>query len=246
MIDILNQNAGAVTALATVALLLVTGFYAWTTHLLFNEAKTTRLLGGEPRVVAYMRVNEVHPTIAQVHIANLSSAAAVDVIVKMEKITEWPLKFYLNESKILRDLSFMRPHEVLMFDVGVGPELFREGVAAKFRIVIRFKGLDGRSYIFENELSVESISGHSRFRIYSMDDIARRLKEISDVLKRVTRSNRLSVDSFSSADRRAEYLANEEDMKRWQQEMGRNDIGEPSQASSSGMASSNNGDALPL
>jgi len=38
MIHSLNQNAGAVTALATLALLLVTGWYAWTTRALLREA----------------------------------------------------------------------------------------------------------------------------------------------------------------------------------------------------------------
>lgn len=218
MIELLNENAGAVTGLATVALLIVTGFYAWTTHLLFKEARQTRLSGGEPRVVAFMRVNEVHPSIAQVHIANLSGAAAIGVTAKMEKLTEWPSKFYLEDSKILRDLSVMRPHEVLMFDVGVGPELFHEDEAARFRVTIDYKALDGRSYQFDNELKVESIEGHSRFRIYNMDDVARRLDEISKSLKKIISSNRVQVQTFNSEDRRAEKLAQEEDMRRWRKE----------------------------
>jgi hypothetical protein len=53
MIEYLNHNAGAVTALATIALLLVTGWYAWTTRALLMEAQQSRLIANEPRIVAY-------------------------------------------------------------------------------------------------------------------------------------------------------------------------------------------------
>jgi hypothetical protein len=121
LIEALNQNAGAVTGLATVALLLVTAFYAWTTYLLLSETKQSRLSANQPRVVGYLRVNRVHSNIVQLHIANFSGAGATEVSALIEKTTEWPERFDLQDSKILRDLSFMRPHEVLTFDLGIGP-----------------------------------------------------------------------------------------------------------------------------
>lgn len=205
MIEVLNQNSGAVTGAATVALLLVTAFYAWTTHRLFKEAKVSRLLAGQPRVVAYFRVNEVHPNIAQMCIANLSSAAAVNVSARMEKVTEWPKEFYLENSKILRDLSYLRPHEVLQFDVGIGPDLFRSDEAAVFHVSINYSALDGRAYSFDDKLRVESVEGHSHFRIYGMDDVARRLKDIANTLSGFTGSKRLKVDTFTSRDRTEEH-----------------------------------------
>lgn len=214
MIEFLNENTGAITGLATVALLLVTAFYAWTTHRLFKEAETTRLSGGEPRVVAYLRVGDVHTNIAQMHITNLSGAGAVAVTAEMERVTDWPKDFYFEDSKILRDLSYMRPHEVLKFDLGVGPDLFRDDEAARFRIRIRYQSLDGRSFSFDEELRVESIEGHSHFRIYGLDDVARRLDEISKSLKSVIWSRKLRVDTYSSDDRAAEREAQE----RWRLE----------------------------
>ena len=60
MLDVLNANAGAIAAVATAALLLVTAFYAWVTYRLFGESRQTRLMSSTPRIVAYLRVNEVH------------------------------------------------------------------------------------------------------------------------------------------------------------------------------------------
>lgn len=201
MVESLNANAGAVTALVTLALLLVTGFYAWTTFDLLKEARQSRLQASEPRVVAYFRVNEVHSNIVQMHIANLSGAAATDVTAAIEKITSWPSRFSLENSKILRDLRFMRPHEVLKFDVGMGDELFEDGVPAEFQATISYSSLDGRSFVFSDRLRVESVDGFSHFRIYSMDDVARRLQEISDAFRGVIASGRIRAETYDTEDR---------------------------------------------
>lgn len=217
MIDWLNQNSGAVTGLATVATLMVTAFYAGITALLLREARHSRLLAGEPRVVAYLRIHEVHTNIVQLHVANLSGAAAIGVSASIDKITEWPDPFDLQDSKILRDLSFMRPHEVLTFDLGMGPGLFRNDIPAEFNVRINFSSLDMRAFVFENTLRIESVEGHSHWQIYTIDDVARRLKDIADVLKNVTGSRRLRVETYDASDREAEEKAWEEQRSRQRQ-----------------------------
>jgi hypothetical protein len=204
MIAYLNHNAGAVQALATVALLFVTGWYAWTTRAMLSEAKRSRLLAVEPRVVAYLRVHEVHSNMVQLCIANLSGAAAVAVSASIRKLTEWPKDFDLQDSRILRDLSFMRAHEVLKFDVGVGPELFRGEDTAQFEIEIASEGLDGRKFSFKETLKVESVTGFGNWQIYGIDDVARRLKDISETLKAFTGFKRLKVETFDAKDRQEE------------------------------------------
>lgn len=201
MIEYLNENAGAVTAVATIALLVVTGWYAWTTRALLEEAKQSRLVAGEPRVVAYLRVHEVHQNIVQICIANLSGAAAVGVSASICKITEWPERFDLDDSKILRDLSFLSPHEVLKFDLGIGSDLFQEGEPAVFQANVKFEGLDGRKSAFDSTLKVESVVGFASWRIYGIDDVARRLEKISDTLSGFADSRRLKVDTYNAADR---------------------------------------------
>jgi hypothetical protein len=211
MIDYLNQNAGAVTALVTIALLLVTGWYAVTTRALLREAQRTRLMAGEPRVVAYLRAHEVHQNIVQLCIANLSGAAAVGVSASVERVTEWPARFDFGDSKILRDISFLRPHEVLKFDLGMGPDLFQNEQPAVFQAAVKFESLDGRAYSFENALKVESVAGFASWRIYGIDDVARRLEEIAKTLHYgFTGFNRLKVETYTAADRAEEARVHEE------------------------------------
>lgn len=210
VMQFLNANTGAITGLATVALLLVTGWYAWTTRALLKEAQQTRLMASEPRVVAYLRVHEIHGNIVQLCIANLSAAAATGVSASVDKVTDWPTKFSFGDIKILRDLSFLRPHEVLRFDLGHGPDLFRDGKPAMFKAAIKYESLDGRSFAFEETLKIESVAGFGNWRVYGIDDVARRLEEISKTLSGFSGGRRLNVDSFSAADRKEEELVQKE------------------------------------
>lgn len=211
MIDFLNDNGGAVTALATVALLLVTGWYAWTTRALLREARQSRLMASEPRVVAYLRAHEVHQNIVQLCIANLSSAAAVGVSASVRKVTDWPERIDFGDSKVLRDISFLRPHEVLKFDLGMGPDLFRDDEPAVFQASISFEGLDGREFSFESTLKVESVAGFASWRIYGIDDVARRLEDIAKSLHHgFTGWHRLKVETYTAADREEERRRREE------------------------------------
>lgn len=215
MIEYLNDNAGAVSAIATIALLIVTGWYAWTTRALLIEAQQSRLMASEPRVVAYLRAHEVHSNIVQLCIANLSGAAAIGVSASVDKVTEWPARFDFGDSKILRDLSFMRPHEVVKFDLGMGPDLFQNDEPAVFQAAIKFDSLDGRHFSFENTLKVESVAGFASWRIYGIDDVARRLEEISKTLTGFTGFKRLKVETYSAADREAENRAWKEQRERF-------------------------------
>jgi hypothetical protein len=210
VIEYLNSNSGAVTGLATIAMLLVTAFYAWTTYQLLSEAKQSRLLANQPRVVAYLRSNEVHNEIVQLCVANLSGSAAIGVSAHITKVTEWPDEFLLQDSTILRDLNFMRPHEVLKFDLGMGRDLLKGDDCAVFQATISYTSLDKRSFQFKDNLRVESVHGFNRFTIYTVDDVARRLKEISETLKGFAGFNRLKVETYDTVDREVERDAREQ------------------------------------
>lgn len=164
-------------------------------------------------MVAYLRAHDVHSNLVQLCIANLSGASAVGVTAALTKVTDWPATFDLQDSPLLRDISFVRPQEVLKFDLGFGPDLFREQQPAEFNISIRFCGLDGREFHFENPLKVESVIGPT-WKVYGLDDIARRLKEISDTLQSFTGMRRLKVETYDANDRSEERRQMEEARER--------------------------------
>lgn len=148
---------------------------------LLKEAQQTRLIASEPRAVAYLRVHEIHGNIVQFCIANLSAPAATGVAVSDEKVTDWQTRFDFGDSKNLSDLSFVRPHEVLRFDLGHGPDPFRDGKPAIFKAAIKYVSLGGRPFAFEETLKIESVAGFGNWRVYGIDDVARHLEQINRV-----------------------------------------------------------------
>jgi hypothetical protein len=153
----------------------------------------------------------------QLCIANLSGAAAAGVTASIEKVTEWPADFDLQDSRLLRDLKFLRPHEVLRFDLGSGPSLFRGEETAVFQAHIVFESLDGRKFTFDDELKIESVTGFGSWRIYGIDDVARRLKDIAETLKGFRGFQRLQVETYNAADREEEDRQREEQWERHRQ-----------------------------
>lgn len=112
----------------------------------------------------------------------------------------------------------MRPYEVLKFDLGFGPNLFMNDLPAVFKATIRYKSLDDREFSSDHTLAVESVSGHSRWQVYGIDDVARRLKDISDTLETFTRYKGLRVETYDADDRREERKEQEERRERLRQQ----------------------------
>ena len=210
MLHFLELNSASIVAVATAAILVVTLAYAIATFLQFMEARRSRLVATTPNVVAYFRVHDVHSNMVQLHVANLTGAAARQVTVSISKLTEWPEKFDLDESNLLRDISFLRPNEILKFDVGIGPELFRDNSPARFEVQVDFESLDGRPFDYRSELRIESVLGGGNYQIYGIDDIARKLEKISKSIDGWTGFKRLRVDAYTSADRQEERRFHEE------------------------------------
>lgn len=213
MVDFLNHQASAIAAISTSALLIVTAFYAWVTYRLLHETKLTRLYDTTPRVVAYLRIHEVHSNLVQLCIGNLSRSPACKVSAKVVKVTEWPVPFDLDESTILRDINYLSPGEILRFDMG-GPDLFRDKKPAIFDCSIVYSDFFDRSFEFQKLLKVESVTGFGAWQVYGLDDIARRLKDISKTLDSFGGLKKIKVDVFSSSDRKKERDARDAERRK--------------------------------
>ena len=70
-------------------------------------------------------------------------------------------------------------------------------------MLIHFESLDGRKFTFKDSLKIESVVGPS-WKIYGVDDVARRLEDISNTLKGFNGFRRLKVETYNAKDREAE------------------------------------------
>lgn len=211
----LNYFASLIAALSSLALLFVTAVYAWITNRLLAEARQTRLINTTPRVVAYLRLHEVHSIMVQLWVTNLASAAAESVSITIERVTIWPERFDLEGANRLDSIAFLGPNETIKFDVGLGPDLLRNGIPAAFRTVASYASLDGRNFKTEASLDVESVLGANNSKSYGIDDVARQLEDISKSLKSFTRFNNLKVEISDAQDRRCQLKQKRKSGRSW-------------------------------
>ena len=104
VINWLNSNSGAITAIATVVLVGITAFYAWVT-------RQMRLDTQKPEIAIYLRVEKealIHPDISltnicvYLYVENIRMGPAYDV--------EFPtdLSFAFPDQRSLEDVPFLR------------------------------------------------------------------------------------------------------------------------------------------
>ena len=104
VINWLNSNSGAITAIATVVLVGITAFYAWVTHQMRLDAQ-------KPEIAIYLRAEKealIHPDIPSTNICvylyveNIRMGPAYDV----EFTTD--LSFTFPDQRSLGDVPFLR------------------------------------------------------------------------------------------------------------------------------------------
>ena len=79
VIDLLNANAGLVTAVATATIAVSAVFTVWLTRNLTKENRLLREAGTEPKVVAYLKLDPYRVNVVNFVLANVGQGPAKDV-----------------------------------------------------------------------------------------------------------------------------------------------------------------------
>lgn len=197
VIDALNSNAGAITALLTAILVLTTIFYAAVTYFLFRETRLGRLATAEPEVVAFLRPHEKHISAIDMHIQNVGLGPAFDVKVCFEISTENAEKYGLSHLPAeLKHLTNVMPSaSTVKTNLGTHYELVEKiGELTPFTVKIEYKDLRGRQKTFQEAFSLRALEwitvlGKTHPEVIAegvegVQDAARALQEIARNTKR--------------------------------------------------------------
>ena len=102
MIDWLNYNSGAVTAILTLLVVLVTGVYVYLTHRLLLESKATREMAMRPVVIVTAEIHEMYMDIIHLRVRNIGGGAARRICLRTNR------KFMIGKDKSLDDLGLFK------------------------------------------------------------------------------------------------------------------------------------------
>jgi hypothetical protein len=197
-IELTDPNA--VTAGATVVLVVATLVLAALTAWLAIEQRNTRRDAAAPNVV--VSIEPAHATILKVRVSNIGRGLARDVRISCEP----PLivergsneKTDLATTKLFSPSS-LRPDQVLERWLGK----YETFAGRQFAITVSFKDKSGLPYMHTYEIDIGMLD-RTQFEREKLDVIAQDVKRLADRLDNLsTGSSRLNVNVFNSNDRRA-------------------------------------------
>lgn len=198
MVDFLNTNSAAITAIATVILVLITFYYAIITRGLLDENRKLRQAGVEPHVVAFIHPHHDIGGIVDLTIQNVGLGPAFDLSASI-----------VGETTVLEDRgvrlgvlngngsfpTFPQGHKLTLF-FAVGHQLLQSPLPQNILIVLNYRDAIGRAKQTHSKLSFEIFDGMTPEQNSLRRDTNNHLKSISNVLEKVARQLALVIDKI--------------------------------------------------
>ena len=99
----LNSNSGAITAIATAVLVVITGFYAWVTKKILEENQQMRLAFQKPIIAIYLHsaITRTGYTSVCLFVENIGVGPAYDVNFTTD------FSFSIGSNRTLADVRFL-------------------------------------------------------------------------------------------------------------------------------------------
>jgi hypothetical protein len=193
-------TAGVSAVMATAVVFL--------TAALANDNRRLRKAGTEPDVVAYLLPDQRHLNMLNLVVANVGRGPARNV--SLEFVGD--IKTLYERGARLLSRARMPIHSVLPQDerfvqiFGNALDIFDGGAPPDFLIKVHFENSAGRKNSTEYRASIKDFEGLSR-SISSEHEAAEALKQIASAVRNWTYSDRLRVETITSAELQSELKA---------------------------------------
>jgi hypothetical protein len=201
VIEWLNTNSAAVTAIATIVLTATTIVYAWLTGILAIENRRLRKAGTEPEVIAYLFPDARHINILHVVVANVGKGAAKNVSIEFEADADDFASHGIEHRPGVRRplVSFLPQDERLFHFFGNAIEMFRPNPPKDFKVHVYYEDMGGGSRDGHYKASVADLEGFRRIGEPPEYMAAEALKAIKDEIAQWGSGfKRLKVETISA------------------------------------------------
>jgi hypothetical protein len=216
LLDQLNKNSGALSAVFSGVVTVATVVYAWLTARLVDETRQMRKVQTEPRVEVSYRLRDEWINLIDISVRNIGLGPAYDI--KLEARTE---SNTTGATLLLQALNKLASFSKGLSYVGPGQEYssfwasMTDGDATKIdsRLVVTcsYRSTTGTNYRHECIVDLSELKGSSRIGEPPLHKIAKHIEQIEkDLTKMTAATGRLKVDEYSQEDRDRERAAIEE------------------------------------
>ncbi|WP_134687561.1 hypothetical protein [Brevibacillus migulae] len=179
------------TFISSVGMFVLTGIYVYYTakilnanQKMFEEAVKTREQNSMPNVIAYFDQQKLNQL--NFIVENIGSSVAIDTVVKLDPIIDFPIKTYLDESNLVdSQIPTIAPKQKLITFVEMMFGMSNnEGKNPIFNALIRFHDVNGKKYEMNYILDLNVWNGTARIGNKDFHDLVRAVEKISDTLEK--------------------------------------------------------------
>jgi hypothetical protein len=210
LLDFLNRNSGALTALFSLVVSAATVFYAVLTRRLVSETARMREAQTEPSVAIRIEPHEAHLNIIMLVIENVGPGPAYDVSLTCEP------DFIMHRAQPVSGLGFFkhgfkylapgqRLRTFLTSIAGKGDEISDLGGRYRFEIKVSYRSALGAKYKGSYPIDFLHLLGMSTLGTPPLHQIADNVKKLAESVSHLESGwKRMRVDVYSSRDREKE------------------------------------------
>lgn len=213
VLDQLNKNAGALSAVFSGVVTVATVVYAWLTAKLVDETRQMRRVQTEPRVEVSYRVRDEWINLVDICVRNIGLGPAYDI--RLEARSDSSAK---GAASLLEGLQKLASFNKGLSYVGPGQEHSsfwssmidgdRSKIDARLVVFCSYRSATGATYRHDCILDLSELKGISRVGEPPLHKIAKHIEQIEKDLTRITgATGRLRVDEYNQQDREREHAA---------------------------------------
>ena len=189
----LNSNQGALSALFSCLLCVLTFFYVWLTYTLVLENRKTRQLLSAPKILVYARPRTEWINFVDLTIENIGQGMALNVHFKLDPDFEFMQGCFLRATGFVKNgLDHFGPNEKIQIFLTNLVEDYQKKLENPFKIEVSYEDEEKRKYkdTFKIDFSVfDNIKQVGEPPIYR---IAESIEEINKMLKSVEKDKKSS------------------------------------------------------
>jgi hypothetical protein len=218
ILDQLNKNSGALSAVFSGVVTVATVFYAWLTAKLVKETRQMREVQTEPRIQVTYRISEHWINFLEISVRNIGLGPAHDIQFKVSGETDLP-----GTAELIEQLMKLACFQNGLVYLGPNDEYFSfwtslvEGDQTKMdsRLIVdvTYRSFSGTLYHHDCVINLSDLKGSRRIGQPPLITIAKQLEALAKDIHNITTGlQKTKVDVYTRVDR-------DEEQRQWEERL---------------------------
>ncbi len=202
MADLLNENAGSITAVFTVVVALSTIAYSYFTYGIVREQRLLRQHETQPAISIFVTPSDSWLTVLELVVRNQGRSAALNVRWRVEPSLEELAQFgiEISQAAFLAGLTHLAPGQEIRTFLGSATDLLTDPILPPFTMTAEYEDAHGASLLTPVTIDVRQFEGIRRIGTPALRDVADAADRLAKAISSVVSAGQLKVVTTTERD----------------------------------------------